>query len=227
MSLWRRFASGRLLLAVVLALAAGLGAYGAGVMAAGSGDTVYACVLNGLSQGNVRIVKANTTCTANEQPVSWNVTGPMGPTGAIGATGATGHSGAVGPTGPHGPTGPTGPTGSTGAKGATGATAVQALASTTFDTGKHDLDSVGSSGSHMLYPFGQTLNVSTIVLNNFGNSDTMSLDLVTADGHDLVVHVGDGAFIQDFHEPVPATGLYIVCLNAHESCTFDAYAVGY
>jgi hypothetical protein len=222
-SLGRHIASGRLRLAVVIALAAALGAYGAGVMAAGSDNTVYACVLNNLSQGNVRIVKANTTCTANEQSLSWNITGPTGATGATGAQGATGHSGAVGPTGPRGATAPTGPTGATGVKGATGPTGVRAVASTTFDAGKHDLD----SNAHMLYSFGQTLNVSTIVLNNFGNNDTMSLDLVTADGHDLVVHDGDGAFITDFRRPVPATGIFIVCLNSHESCTFDAYAVGY
>jgi Collagen triple helix repeat (20 copies) len=219
----RQTASRRVLLAVVLALAAGLGAYVIGATAAGPTNTVDACVLNGTSQGNVRVVSDGTKCTANEQALNWNITGPTGPTGAIGATGTTGHSGAVGPTGPHGPTGSTGPAGPTGARGATGPTAGQALASTTFDTGKHDLD----SDAHMLYSFGQTLNVSTVVLNNYGNNDTMSLDVVTADGHDLVVHDGDGAFIQDFKLPVPATGLFIVCLNSHESCTFDAYAVGY
>jgi hypothetical protein len=107
--------------AVVLVLAVALGAYGIGTVTANPPDSmVYACVLNNHGQGNVRIVHAGTTCTANEHAVSWNVTEPAGSTGAVGATGAVGVTGATGGTGATGATGSTGANGATGPAGATG-----------------------------------------------------------------------------------------------------------
>ena len=96
---------------LALALVAGLAAYGIGSAVAQPADpTVYACVLNNVSQQNIRIVKANTTCSANEHALSWNAGGVTGGTGAIGSTGPNGPTGAAGPIGPNGPSGPTGPT---------------------------------------------------------------------------------------------------------------------
>jgi hypothetical protein len=313
---------------IVAALAVGLGAYGIGTVVATPVDsTVYACVLNNLSQANVRIVNKNTNCTANEHSETWNITGPTGATGATGAVGATGATGLTGPTGPTGATGATGHTGPTGATGATGAPGAQAVANQTWDSGLQNIDagtffylyfddnvanvstvvlqnnghsdtmeltlrtpdddvvilhtgdgsytedlsvpvptffiqvqcdnSVDSCsfsveatvvpsasvpvvanlhpgeyitldhGTNTTISFGQTINVSTLLFDNGGNSDTGSLDLITADGHDLVVHDGDGGFHEDFALPVPATGLFITCENSFESCTYDVHALGY
>jgi hypothetical protein len=91
---------------MILVLALGLGAYGIGTVTAAPPDTtIYACVLNNISQQNVRIVNKNTNCTSNEHAVSWT---------SVGASGATGATGPVGPTGPAGATGATGPTGIVG-----------------------------------------------------------------------------------------------------------------
>jgi hypothetical protein len=79
---------------------------------------IYACKNN--SNGDPRIVAANTTCPRNWTLISWNVAGPPGPIGPQGPLGAQGVAGPQGAQGPQGPTGPRGPTGPTGPAGPTG-----------------------------------------------------------------------------------------------------------
>jgi hypothetical protein len=69
-------------LLMVIGIAVGASAVmGIAAVNAANPDVVYACVLNNISQQNVRIVHQNTTCTANEHAVTWNVAGPTGPSG--------------------------------------------------------------------------------------------------------------------------------------------------
>lgn len=78
-----------------------------GVRADAPAATYYACVNE--SSGVLRMVSANTTCGAHEQPISWNQTGPQGP---------------MGPQGPAGPQGPQGVAGLNGANGVSGYTVI-------------------------------------------------------------------------------------------------------
>jgi len=77
--------------------------------------TVYACVNK--TSGAVRIVTATTICKSTENPLQWNVQGPVGPAGPQGIQGVPG---ATGPTGPQGIQGSTGPAGAPGAQGSQG-----------------------------------------------------------------------------------------------------------
>ena len=134
----------KLFLPIVLALAT----------LVGSGEIIHACVTNGT--GVVRIVSAETTCTANETALEWGVVGLQGPKGDTGATGATGPQGAKGDTGATGAAGPqgvqgnagaTGPQGQKGDTGATGATGPQGLKGDTGVAGPQGLQGItGATG---------------------------------------------------------------------------------
>jgi len=65
-------------------------------------NTIYACVN---PSGLVRIIPFRAACLGSEQPIQWNVTGPMGPEGPRGAIGPAGPAGPMGPRGPQGPPG--------------------------------------------------------------------------------------------------------------------------
>ncbi len=86
------------------------------------GQVINACYNRG--NGMLRNVTSPEECTAQETPISWNITGPTGPPGPqgipglmgppgpkgdTGATGPQGPAGAMGPVGPEGPQGPAGP----------------------------------------------------------------------------------------------------------------------
>ena len=51
---------------------------------AGDPSQIHACVK---SNGRISIVGPNDTCSANETPLAWNVTGATGATGSAGPTG--------------------------------------------------------------------------------------------------------------------------------------------
>jgi len=91
-----------IVLLVVLAIAAGLGAVWA---FAQDDNTIYACAN---PAGQLRAVDHLDDCRPKETPLWWNIEGPEGPQG---------DPGSPGPTGPAGPTGPTGPTGPAGVLG--------------------------------------------------------------------------------------------------------------
>jgi hypothetical protein len=96
----------------------------AGAVASGE---IHACVHKASLQ--VRIVPADTACTANEARVVFNAAGPVGPQGDPGPQGPKGDPGIQGPPGPAGPPGPqgaAGPQGEPGAGVATGAISGQA-----------------------------------------------------------------------------------------------------
>jgi hypothetical protein len=116
----------------LIALAVFGGALGVGGIAYAtipSGSGVYtACELKGV--GSIRLIDPSLSaknfqshCTAFEQQISWNQTGPPGEaggTGSKGDSGATGQAGPQGPTGDRGAMGQAGPQGPTGDRGATG-----------------------------------------------------------------------------------------------------------
>jgi len=79
------------------------------------GQVIQAC--QDKQNGNLREVTSSAECRISENPVSWNIVGPVGPQGATGVTGA---SGAPGPQGPQGATGATGASGPAGVAGAVG-----------------------------------------------------------------------------------------------------------
>ena len=90
-----------LLLAVVVALAAGSAAW---ATIPGAGGVISACYKN--VNGQLRVVDSASACRPSETTLAWNETGIAGPTGPTGPVGPTG---ATGPTGPEGPVGPPGP----------------------------------------------------------------------------------------------------------------------
>lgn len=94
--------SGRLT-TVMGAAAAGVIAIGGISIAAGSSNTIKACVAK--SGGAVRIAK---TCKASEKKVTWNKTGVPGAPGAPGAKGDQGPKGDTGAAGAPGGVGPAG-----------------------------------------------------------------------------------------------------------------------
>lgn len=79
----------------IIGIAAGLvlGATTVAVASIPSADgTITACVK---SDGSVRLIdtEAAQNCKANEQPVTWNQTGPQGPAGTNGTNGTNGIAG--------------------------------------------------------------------------------------------------------------------------------------
>ena len=84
-------------------------------MFGGGGNTVDACVKP--SNGTVRLLDTGQVCGVNEQPISWNIVGPVGPQGPQGPKGDTGDQGDVGPKGDQGDQGDQGPQGPKGDKG--------------------------------------------------------------------------------------------------------------
>lgn len=92
-----------------------------------SGGGVYTgCVLKGV--GTIRLIDPSLSsrnfeghCTALEQQITWNQTGPPGLAGATGPAGATGRPGPAGATGPAGAAGQPGVAGATGPTGPIGA----------------------------------------------------------------------------------------------------------
>lgn len=120
---------------IVAAVAAGI-AVGAALVAPAIALTrepkpvlqpIYSCVSK--SDGDIRIVNADDTCTEFESRLVWNQrgipgkqgkTGPRGPQGAQGAQGPQGLTGASGPMGPSGPQGPQGLPGDVGQVGPVG-----------------------------------------------------------------------------------------------------------
>ena len=113
-------------LRILLPTIAALGAGGAVALAAavGTGGTITGCYLTstndqptGQALGTLRVldpsVVGDTSCSPNEQTISWNQQGPAGSTGP------------TGPAGPQGQTGPPGATGAAGPQGAAGNVTVQ------------------------------------------------------------------------------------------------------
>ncbi|MFM7826717.1 MAG: hypothetical protein ACKO82_03770 [Acidimicrobiaceae bacterium] len=102
-------------LLVGVLIGATLGGVG-GVIAATDTSTINAC--SNKTTGVLRLL-AKGKCTAKEEKVSWNQSGPAGPAGPVGPAGAAGAKGADGAKGDKGNTGVPGETGATGATGAT------------------------------------------------------------------------------------------------------------
>ena len=75
---------------------------------------IYACY--NTTTGSIHLAEAPNKCTASEQILNWNQTGPQGPAGPAGP---------IGPQGPQGTTGPAGPQGQQGLQGSTGPQGVQ------------------------------------------------------------------------------------------------------
>ena len=74
-------------------------------------------LINACMKSNGKLVKLTTgteSCSKNQTPVSWDITGATGPGGPEGPTGPQGPAGATGPQGPVGPAGPQGPMGLAG-----------------------------------------------------------------------------------------------------------------
>lgn len=71
----------------------GGGAYAAGGLVGREG-TLHACVS---SAGNLKIVKAGTSCHKHQIAIAWSQSGPAGPRGAAGAAGPKGEAGPAGP----------------------------------------------------------------------------------------------------------------------------------
>jgi hypothetical protein len=110
-----------------LALACGLASIGSA-----HAQQIFACVNN--SNGGVRVVAQNASCSNNERSLVWNVTGPAGPIGPAGPAGAQGPAGPVGPVGPIGPQGPAGPQGVPG--GVLAGIDLQCVAGVSLTTGQ-------------------------------------------------------------------------------------------
>ena len=92
----------------------------AGVVTAQSNTVINGCYVK--KTGVLRLLQSGS-CTAAENPISWNQVGPQGPEGPPGQNGAQGETGPPGPqgeTGPQGPEGPQGPQGETGSQGPRG-----------------------------------------------------------------------------------------------------------
>lgn len=79
---------------------------------------IFSCVAK--SDGAIRIVTADDTCTTFESRLVWNQRGIPGKQGRPGPRGARGATGAQGPQGYQGPAGPTGPIGPQGLPGDVG-----------------------------------------------------------------------------------------------------------
>jgi hypothetical protein len=94
-------------------------------------------------------------------------------------------------------------------------------ATKTYETGHHSIDAI----SDITVTFPAAINVSTLVLNNEGHSDSMSLSLHTVAGP-INLYAGDGSFLENFTVPVPATGVLIFCDNSIESCDFSFGVLG-
>lgn len=86
------------------------------VMAAGSNNTISACVDN-----KTKVVRIDTKCKSSEKVITWNQVGTQGPKGDVGNTGPAGD------TGPRGPQGLTGPQGVQGVQGIQGLTGLQGI----------------------------------------------------------------------------------------------------
>src|SRR5690349_21817832 len=69
------------------------------------------------TNGQLRVVDANTACRRAENRITWN---QQGPAGAQGSAGAQGEAGPQGEPGPEGPAGPAGPQGEAGPQGPAG-----------------------------------------------------------------------------------------------------------
>jgi hypothetical protein len=80
-----------------------------------------------VSNGQLRVVPAGTSCGSGELVVEWNQTGPQGPAGPQGPQGPQGEKGDTGDTGPAGPAGPQGPQGEKGDAGDTGPAGPQGI----------------------------------------------------------------------------------------------------
>lgn len=82
---------GRVRLAALLVVAAGLAAGGiAYASIPDSNGVIQGCYAK--SRGQLRVIDTDKgqTCTANENPLNWNQTGPLGPPGPPGPPGPTG-----------------------------------------------------------------------------------------------------------------------------------------
>jgi hypothetical protein len=107
------------LLAIVVVVGAGAAgvAYATNAVTKTATTTIQACVK---ANGGLRVVADVSSCKQHEQPLVWNVQGPVGPVGPAGPAGPVGPAGPAGPKGDIGATGPTGPAGAMGATGAAG-----------------------------------------------------------------------------------------------------------
>jgi len=76
------------------------------------------------------------------------------------------------------------------------------------------------------FDFGQTINVSTLIVDNRGSDDSMAISLAAVSGH-FLVHDGDGSYTQNFTMPVPATKVSITCFNIAFTCTAWVSALGF
>ncbi len=119
-----------------------------GTIAFGTPDVIHACKNAGT--GILRKIDSGN-CSAAEEVVHWNITGPTGPTGLTGPQGPAGAKGDTGPAGPTGATGAQGLPGTAGPQGPAGATGPQGPAGAAGQQGP-----AGSSGPQG--PAGQALS---------------------------------------------------------------------
>jgi hypothetical protein len=155
--MWRGRRSWLAILTTAIVVTGGALAFGA---IPSSGTKVYTGCYN-TSTGALRVIdkQAGATCTASENEIQWNQTGPTGAkgatgpagpkgaTGPAGAKGATGPAGPAGPKGATGPAGPKGPTGPAGPKGATGPAGPAGLRGPTGPIGPRGTDGISGGGA--------------------------------------------------------------------------------
>jgi hypothetical protein len=96
------------------------------------------------------------------------------------------------------------------------------IANKTFSElrGAFDADSTA------VFSFGRTINVSTLIVDNLGSDDEMSVYLQTVAGPKILVRHGEGAMTQQFSLPVPATSVEVFCHNSVFSCDAWVTALG-
>jgi hypothetical protein len=93
MEVRRHFTYANVVSTICLFILLGGGAYAATGFI-GRGGVLHGCVSR---DGNLRLVKAGTSCPKGQTAVTWNRTGPAGKTGPVGPTGPTGAAGPPGP----------------------------------------------------------------------------------------------------------------------------------
>ena len=97
---------------------------------------------------------------------------------------------------------------------------------TTANKHKIFVESLDAGGGRN-YAFGETVNVTSLVLENGGSDDEMTLYLLLPGVANATrIHTGDGGYKTDFTVPVPATGVRVFCGNAVLSCDVNVAVFG-
>ncbi|MCH7626844.1 MAG: collagen-like protein [Chloroflexi bacterium] len=162
----------------------------------GNDDIIRGCVE---SDGSLRLISSEDSCTGGETAIRWNVTGPEGPVGPegtagpagdVGPNGTAGQQGAAGLQGPagaqgdeglQGPPGETGPEGAAGSQGTPGDRGPSGAKGPSGPAGPEGLQGPSGLGSgDTLFP------IVTNRIFTLANSSTPPLILVDTDDGSVV-----------------------------------------